>query len=91
MRLLGEVWCPVSGQVVINQVKSWQHFCKEPIYDQFVPRDAEAPVKENICYCFCNNPLEFNITPALSFQSSPFFNLLCGRAIHQLETLSMDA
>ena len=58
MRLLGVVWCPVSGQVVINQVKSWQHFCKESIYDQFVPRDAEAPVKENIYYCFCN-PLEF--------------------------------
>ena len=61
MRLLGVVWCPVSGQVVINQVKSWQHFCKEPIYDQFVPRDAEAPVKENIYFylhCSCK-PLEF--------------------------------
>ena len=82
------VWSGVSGQVVINQVKSWQHFCKEPIYDQFVPRDAESPVKENIYYCFCN-PLEF--TQAFGFQSSPFFNLLCGRAIHQRESLSMDA
>ena len=73
MRLLGVVWCPVSGQVVINQVKSRQHFCKEPLLDNFVPRDAEIPVKENIYYfyfCFFkpseNIPL-FSIITLLQF------------------------